>query len=99
MLLGSEGDIAMKEQYYHHQHNNNPNLHTRNDIDDGDTCKSHCQEQQKEVWEMTKQELDNEPGAITNNARHENDTLKPYDEEQCLNQQQEIINLSCNDRP
>ena len=94
MLPGSEGDIAMKEQQHRHQRSNKPNLHTRNDRDDGDACKIYCQQQQEEVWATTKQELDNEAGAVTNNARHENETLKPYDEEQCLNQQQEIINLS-----
>ena len=93
MLPGSEGDIATKEQQHRHQRNNKPELHTRNDIDNGDECKSHFQQQQ-EVWETAKQELDSEAGAVTNNARHENKTLKPYGEEQCLNQQQEIINLS-----
>ena len=94
MLPRSEGDIATKEQQHRHQHNNKPELHTRNDRDDGDACKSHCQQQQEEFWAMAKQELDSKAGAITNNARHKNETLKPYDEEQCLNQQQEIINLS-----
>ena len=94
MLPRTEGDIATKEQQHCHECNKKPNLHTRNDIDDGDACKSHCQQQQEEVWETAKQELDIEAGAVTNNARHENKTLKPYDEEQCLNQQQEIVNLS-----
>ena len=94
MLPGSEGDIATKEQQHRHQRNNKTDLHTCNDRDDGDACKSHYQQQQEEVWATAKQELDSEAGAITNNARHENETLKPYDEQQCLNQQQEIINLS-----
>ena len=43
MLPGSEGDMAMKEQYHCHQRNNKPDLHTRNDRDDGDARKSHYQ--------------------------------------------------------
>ena len=43
---------------------------------------------------MAKQELDNEAGTVTYNARHENETLKPYDEDNAVTTASKLFKLS-----
>ena len=51
-LPGGEGYGATKDQQHRNQRNKNPNLHTRSDRDDVDSCTSHIDNNSKNKREQ-----------------------------------------------
>ena len=51
-LPKSEGYRATKEKQHRNQRNKKPNLHTRSDRDDGDSCTSHTDSSRKNRHEQ-----------------------------------------------